>query len=462
MARVTPKVAVSVVFVCSMFISILDTTVVNVALPKMAESFGVPVGGIGAVVTGYLVSLAVVIPASGWLADRFGYRRVFLVALGFFTAASALCGLAQNEGQLIAFRVLQGAGGGMITPVGFALLLREYPPAERLRANQILMVPTALAPASGPVVGGLLADTVGWRWVFFVNVPIGLAALLFGLLTLPDHRGRRTGRFDFAGFVLAGAGFAGVMYALSEGSALGWGSPETLVPAAGGLVMLALLVRVESRKPDPMLRLTLYGDRLFRRTNSASVLSTAGFMGVLFLVPLTLQEGRGLSALQAGLCTFPEALGVMVGSRRMTGLYHRFGPRRLMAGSLALVAALIPVAGVVPVAVLPVVMFAIGYIMSHVFGTVTAAAFATISTEQTAQASALFNATRQLGAALGVAAAATAVALLSSAEAYPWAFAVAGGFSLLGALLALRIPDEDAASTMEAPAAKENAEPAAA
>ncbi|GAA2719036.1 DHA2 family efflux MFS transporter permease subunit [Actinocorallia aurantiaca] len=460
MAKVTPKVAVSVVFVSSMFISILDTTVVNVALPGIARSFGVPAGGIGAVVTGYLVSLAVVIPASGWLADRFGYRRIFLVALGFFTLASALCGLAQNEGQLIAFRVLQGLGGGMMTPVGFALLLREYPPAERLRANQILMVPTALAPACGPVVGGLLTDTVGWRWVFFVNVPIGLAAFLFGLLTLPDHRGRKTGRFDFAGFVLAGAGFSGVMYALSEGSILGWGSPGVLVPAVGGLVLLALLVRVESSRPDPMLRLSLYGDRLFRRTSSSSVLSTAGFMGVLFLVPFTLQEGREMSALQAGLCTFPEAIGVMIGSRRVTGLYRRLGPRRLMAGSLALVALLIPVAGMAPIPVLPVVMFAIGYVMAHVFGAVTAAAFATVSAELTAQASALFNAMRQLGAALGVAAAATVVALLARSGSYEWAFAAAGGFSLLGALLALRIPDEDAVSTMAAPEAGKSEEAA--
>ncbi|WP_106396794.1 DHA2 family efflux MFS transporter permease subunit [Actinocorallia populi] len=460
MTKVTPKVAVSVVFVCSMFLSILDTTIVNVALPRMAESFGVPVGGIGAIVTGYLVSLAVVIPASGWLADRFGYRKIFLVALAVFTLASALCGLAQNEGQLIAFRVLQGVGGGMMTPVGFAMLLREFPPAERLRANQVLMVPTALAPACGPVVGGLLVDTVGWRWVFYVNVPIGIGAFLFGLLTLPDHGGRSAGRFDLAGFVLAGAGFAGVMYALTEGSALGWTSPEILGAAAAGFVLLVLLVRVESRKAEPMVRFALYGDRLFRRTSSAAILSTAGFMGVLFLVPLTLQANRGLSALQAGLCVFPEALGVMLGSRFMDRLYSRLGPRRLMAGSLGLVALLIPLAGVVPLAVLPVVMFALGYVMSHVFGSVTAAAFATVPAESSAQASTLFNAQRQLGAALGVATAATCLTLLARSGDHRWAFAVTAVFSLVGALLALRIPDEDAAATMGAPASAKNTQPA--
>jgi len=461
MMKVSSKAAVSVVFVSSMFLSILDTTIVNVALPRIAESFDVPVGGIGAIVTGYLVSLAVVIPASGWLADRFGYRRILLVALAVFTLSSALCGLAQDEAQLVAFRVLQGVGGGMMTPVGFAMLLREFPPAERLRANQVLMVPTALAPACGPVVGGLLVDTVGWRWVFYVNLPIGLAAFVFGMLTLPRHEGSETGRFDLAGFVLAGAGFAAVMYALTEGATLGWGTPEILGAAAGGLVLLALLVRVETRKAEPMLRFGLYGDRLFRRTSSAAVLSTAGFLGVLFLVPLTLQANLDLGALQAGLCVFPEALGVMLGSRLMGRPYSRLGPRRLMAGALGLVAVLIPVAGLVPLPVLPAVMFVLGYAMAHVFGSVTAAAFATVPAEQSAQASTLFNAQRQLGAALGVAVAATSLTLLADAD-YRWAFGVTALFSLSGALLALRIPDEDAADTRDAPRNGRNPEPAAA
>ncbi|MEO5873651.1 MAG: DHA2 family efflux MFS transporter permease subunit [Streptosporangiaceae bacterium] len=461
--RVTPKIAVSVVFVAAMFVSIIDTTIVNVALPKIGESFGVPVTGIGAMVTGYLVSMAVVIPASGWLADRFGSRRIFLLALALFTIASALCGIAANEGQLIAFRVLQGVGGGMLTPVGMAMLLRVYPPAERLRANQILMIPTALAPASGPVLGGLMVDSVGWRWVFFINVPIGIIAFVFGAFTLPEHREPDAGRFDLAGFVLAGAGFSGLMYALSEGSSLGWGSARILTTGLGGLVLLVVLVVVELRITQPMINLRLYRDRLFRTINVASILSTGGFMGVLFLVPLYLQAAHGYSALSAGLFTFPEAVGVMIGSQLVPRIYRRVGPRRMMSTALVAVAVLIATIGLAPLATVPVLMFLLGYAMSHVFMPSQTAAFATISKALTGQASTLFSAQRQLGSAMAIAIVSTTLAILGvvrpgtglpDLSSYQAAFGVAGFLSFLGALLALRIPDSDAAPTMVAPTPK--------
>jgi len=461
--RVSPKIAVSVVFVAAMFVSIIDTTIVNVALPKIGEGFGVPVTGIGAMVTGYLVSMAVVIPASGWLADRFGSRRIFLLALALFTIASALCGIAANEGQLIAFRVLQGIGGGMLTPVGMAMLLRVFPPSERLRANQILMVPTALAPASGPVIGGLMVDSIGWRWVFFINVPIGILAFVFGVLTLPEHREPDAGRFDLAGFVLAGAGFSALMYALSEGSSLGWGSARILVTGVGGLVLLTALVIVELRIAEPMLNLRLYTDRLFRTINVASILSTGGFMGVLFLVPLYLQAAHGFSALHAGLFTFPEALGVMVGSQLVPRIYRKVGPRRMMATALIAVATMITTIGLAPLALVPILMFVLGYAMSHVFMPSQTAAFATISKALTGQASTLFSAQRQLGAAMAIAIVSTTLAVLGVVRpgtdlpdlgTYQVTFGVAGLLALAGAVLAMKIPDSDAASTMAVPAPK--------
>src|SRR5947209_1338788 len=223
-----PKIAVSVVFVLAMFMSIMDVTIVNVALPQLGRQFHVPAAHVDTVVVGFLVSLAVFIPASGWLGDRFGTKRVFLVALAIFTAASALCGLAQSLDQLVLFRVLQGVGGGMLAPVGMAMLFRTFPPEERVRASRILIVPTALAPASGPVLGGLLVTDLSWRWAFYVNVPIGVVGFIFGLLFLEETQQEDAGRFDLRGFLLSGAGLGTLMYAVSEGPAKGWSSPLIL------------------------------------------------------------------------------------------------------------------------------------------------------------------------------------------------------------------------------------------
>src|SRR5437667_8469023 len=186
--RLDPKISVSVVFVAGMFMSIMDSTIVNVALPSLARQLNVPSSAIDAVVVAYLVSLAVVMPASGWLGDRWGTKRIFLLALTLFTVSSALCGLAQSYEMLILFRVLQGAAGGALTPVGTAMLYRTFPPSQRVHVSRILLFATILAPAIGPVLGGLLVTQLSWRWVFYVNVPIGIVAFFFGFFYLPDHK----------------------------------------------------------------------------------------------------------------------------------------------------------------------------------------------------------------------------------------------------------------------------------
>lgn len=222
--RMNPKIAVGVVFVASLFMSIMDTTIVNVALPAIGRDFGTDPAGVGVINVGYLVSLAVFVPLSGWLGDRYGTRRVFLAALTLFTVASLLCGAAGSMTSLTLYRILQGAAGGLLTPVGMTMLFRAFPQEERMRATRVLMLPTAVAPAAGPVLGGWLVDGWSWHWVFIVNVPVGIAALVFGLLFLPDYRAERAGRFDAAGFLLSAAGFGAAMYALSEGASEGWGA----------------------------------------------------------------------------------------------------------------------------------------------------------------------------------------------------------------------------------------------
>src|SRR5947208_2584469 len=231
--QLDPKISVSIVFVAAMFMSIMDTTIVNVALPSLAHQLDVPSTSIDAVVVAYLVSLAVVMPASGWLGDRWGTKRIFLLALTLFTLSSALCGLASSYSMLIVFRVLQGAAGGALTLVGTAMLYRTFPPSQRVQVSRVLIIPTVLAPAVGPVLGGLLVTQLSWRWVFYVNVPIGIVACLFGLIFLYEHKEATPGRFDLAGFLLAGIGLARIMYRVSAGPSSGWPSLNICGGAVG-------------------------------------------------------------------------------------------------------------------------------------------------------------------------------------------------------------------------------------
>jgi EmrB/QacA subfamily drug resistance transporter len=364
----------------------------------------------------------------------------------------------------VAFRVLQGAGSGMMTPVGMAMLYRAFPPHERLRASSILTIPTAVAPALGPVLGGVLVTSLSWRWVFFVNLFIGIAAFTFGLLFLAEQRPDRPGRFDLAGFVLSGAGFAAVMYGVSQGSGLGWTHPQILASIAAGAVVLALLVRVELRAKAPLLRLRLLGNRLFRSTSIAMAVATAAFLGALFVIPLFFQLGLGLTALQSGLDTFPEALGVMLGAQLGSRiLYRRLGPRRLivvgligLAGDLALMAL---IGSRTELWWMRLLMLGMGLAMGQVVVSTQAATFATVSPADTGHASSLFSMSRQLGSAIGIALLATVFTAVGTTRtvaghvgpnlaAYHAAFLVAAFVAVLAVLPALTVEDADAVGTM--------------
>jgi EmrB/QacA subfamily drug resistance transporter len=462
--RVSEKVAVSVVFVAAMFMTIMDSTIVNTALPTIGRQFRVSPTAVDGISIAFLVSLAVFTPASGWLGDRFGGRNVLLSAIVLFTIASALCGLASSVGQLVAFRVLQGVGGGMMAPVGLAMLFRAFPPEERIRASSILVVPTAMAPALGPVLGGLFVTKLSWRWVFFVNLPLGVAVLLFGLVFLRKQITTVAGPFDARGFVLSGLGLGLFMYGLSEGSIAGWGSARVLLTLAAGVVLLVLMVRVELRRPDPMVALSLFSNRLFRSANAIMILASIAFLGMLYAVSLYYQDGRGLSALGSGLSTFPEAVGVIIGSQLASRvLYPRLGPRRHIA------LALIGVSVSIGLMALPgqhtslwwsrLLLLSTGFCMASVFVPTQTVAFATVSPADTGRGSTMFNAMRQLGAAIGVAVLTSAIVIVgprhsvaghleANLTAYRLAFIVAALTCLSGVPFALRISDREAAHTI--------------
>lgn len=457
---------VASVFVLGLFMDIMDTTIVNVALPTLGKEFG-SVDSIEWVVLGYLLSLAVWIPASGWIGDRFGTKRTFIFALFAFTLASALCGQANSMGELIAFRVLQGVGGGMLTPVGTAMLFRAFPPAERAKASTVLIIPTVLAPALGPILGGWLVTSVSWRWIFYVNLPLGILGLIFSALFLKEQKEPTAGRFDVPGFVLSGTGLALVLYALSEAPRAGWTSPQVIGTGIAGVAAFAALIVVELRVSQPMLDLRLYRERMFRNSNLVLTFSYGSFAAVLFLLPQMLQGPLGLTAFQSGLTTFPQAVGVMISSQIVGRLYPTVGPRRLIGfGLLGVALASAPLAFVESDTSLWFIrgtMFLRGIAMAFSFVPLQAASYANISPKDTGRASALFSTQRQVAAALGVAIISTmwisrttaltdgltgSAAIDGALAAFHDAFWLSIVIVVCGAVTAWFIRDEDAASTM--------------
>jgi EmrB/QacA subfamily drug resistance transporter len=463
--RIAYKWIVAVVYVSALFLDILDTTIVNVAIPALGRELHTE--NAEWVVLGYTLSLAVWIPTSGWLGDRFGTKRTFLFALMAFTLGSLLCGTAQNMSQLIAFRVIQGVGGGMLTPVGLAMLFRAFPPAERARAATIIMIPTLAAPALGPVLGGLIVTNISWRWIFLVNLPIGAVALWFGWRYLQEHRHPATGRFDIAGFVLSGAALALIVYTLSEGPNSGWTSPLVITCGVAGVVAAVLMTYVELRVPSPMLDLRLLHNRMFRQCNLVGLFSIASFLGVTFVMPLYLQLLRGMTPLASGLTTFPQAFGIMASSLIAGRLYKRIGPRRLMTGGF--LAAAVAIAFYTRLGLhtslwlIRALMFGRGLCMGFAFVPMQAASYATIDPSQNGRASSIFSTQRQVGVSIGVAIMASILAAHMSLSRSPradeigraltgvrWAFGIAVLLALIAALCAWFIRDEDAEATMVA------------
>jgi EmrB/QacA subfamily drug resistance transporter len=443
-----------------MFMNVMDTMIVNTALPGMARDFRVSVPSVQWVVTAYLMSIAVCVPASGWLGDRFGTKRIYLLAVTFFTTASLLCALSQNLPELVLTRVLQGLGGGMMMPVGMSMLYRAYPPARRIGVARLITRVMVLAPASAPIIGGSLVTYASWRWIFTINIPVGVGALVFGGIFLVEHREPRRGRFDVLGALLGAVGLGLLLYSIGSGPTLGWSSAEVLGTLVTSLVALVAFVRHELNRENPLLNLRLLGNRLFRRCCSLVGFSTTSFFGTLLFTSLYLQEGRGLSAINSGLSTFTEAVAIGFTSQIVAKLYPKVGPRRLLAGGyvgLAIVCALLSQAGMsTSLWDIRALIFALGASNAFIMLPIQATAFAQITPSETGHAAAIFNTLQRSLSSLGVAVLATVLVLGGGTAtvvrppiaAFHWVFAANVGFALIGMVMALRVSDADAAPAM--------------
>jgi EmrB/QacA subfamily drug resistance transporter len=406
-SRMETKWLIAIAFVLGLFMEILDMTVLNTALPAIGREFGVTQSTLQYALTGYLISLAIFIPASGWVADRFGSKWTFAFAIGVFTLASALAGASQSMEMLIAARVLQGVGGGMLTPVGTAMLFRAFPPDERAKASAVLSFPIMVAPALGPVLGGWLTDNASWRWIFYLNLPIGIVGFIFTLLFVPNHREPNIGRFDVPGFLLAGAGLAMLLVGLERTPTHGWSDTPTLALMVAGVVSLAVFVVVELITKEPLLDLRLLKDRNFAAGNAMLLVSTGALMGILFLTPLMLQQVMGLSATESGLVTLAQVIGMMVTMPLGARLYSLIGARPMMATGFGILAAATYAFSTLEMDsslwAYRALLFVVGVAMALIMVPSQTATFETISFGDTANASSLLSTMRQFASAAGVA-----------------------------------------------------------
>jgi EmrB/QacA subfamily drug resistance transporter len=436
----------------------IDMQIVNVALPTLSRTFDASLSDVQWTVIAYLLTLAVVIPASGWIGDRVGTKRTFLFALVLFTAASALCGLADNLPELIAARALQGVGGGMLTPTGTAMLYRAYGPDQRAKVARTLILPILIGPAAAPILGGVLTQTLSWRWVFLINVPVGIVMVMFAYLYLPEHRPSPNGRLDIRGMLLSGLGLSALLYAISEGPVVGWAAPQILLSGIGGIALLWAFVHVALRSRDPILRVRLLREPLLRATNTVFVLTTGVFLASLYLTPIFLQDVLHQSPIQSGTTTFVEAIGVGVAAQTVGRLYPRLGPRVLAgSGAIALavyMALFLLVAPGVNIWLVRGLMFFGGVGNAGSFLSIQTSMFTHISNEDTGHASAIYNTVRQSSIALDIAVLTTVVSAAggSTLAAFHAAYLVGAILVAIGAVLAWTLISTDSArATMGGP-----------
>lgn len=311
------------------FVVVLNMTIVNVALPRIIQVFQATVDQGQLVLTAYMLALAVFMPATGFLADRLGTKRAYLSSVALFTVFTALCGLAPTIDVLIAFRVLQGIGGAMIMPLGMAILFQVSPPRERGAVMGMFGLPVLVAPMVGPVIGGYLVDAVGWRPIFLLGMPVGVAAVLYGMAILRETPRKHEARFDWAGFVLGGVGFSAALAALSRAPADGWFAPHLVALWLVAAAALACWIVIELTDEHPLLDLRVLADRTYLLANVVVCLLMLMMFGSQLLLPLFLQNVRGLSPLDTGLLLAPEAMATAIMMPIAGRLLDKLGPRPL-------------------------------------------------------------------------------------------------------------------------------------
>ncbi|HEX8405610.1 MAG TPA: DHA2 family efflux MFS transporter permease subunit [Duganella sp.] len=392
----------------ALFMEQLDSTIVNTAIPSMAASLQVTPLSLKAVVTSYILSLAVAIPISGWMADRFGTRRVFMSAVAIFTLASVLCGLAVNSPMLVAARLLQGLGAAMMMPVGRLAIIRTFPKSELLAAMNFVIIPALIGPLLGPTVGGLIVHWLTWRDIFFVNVPVGLAAIFLAHRYMPDYRGDGQRPLDLIGLVLFGTGVALLSWLLEV-----FGEHKLDPTSAAVLLFIAcsLLAAYVWHAQDakyPLLRLALFKIRTFRVSVVGGFITRIGVGGLPFLLPLLYQLGLGLPAWQSGLLMMPSAAAAMGMKFISVRVLAKFGYRQVLTVNTVLIGLTIGMFSFVhqgtPLYVIVMISLCLGFFNSLQFSSMNSIAYADVENTDSSMASTIASSMQQLSVSFGLAA----------------------------------------------------------
>jgi EmrB/QacA subfamily drug resistance transporter len=391
------------------FMESLDTTILNTGVPTIAAALHVAPLSMKSVLASYTLSLAVFIPISGWMADRFGTRRVFASAIGIFTLGSFLCGISSNIHWLVAFRILQGCGGAMMVPVGRLTMVRTFAKSELIRAMSFVAIPGLIGPMLGPVAGGLIVGYLHWRFIFFVNIPIGLVGLYMIYRHLPDYREEHTHPLDTVGLILFGSGVALLSYVLEVFGEHRLDAREVVGLLAISLVLLAGYGIHSTRTQYPLLRLALFRIRTFRAAVSGSFLTRLGIGGIPFIFPLLYQVGLGFTPVQSGLLMMPQALAAMSLKLTMPRILARFGYRAVLVSNTLIIGLWITLFATfgkdTPIWLIVLIIFCYGFLTSLQYTSMNTLVYAETTEEQASSASTIASTMQQMSMSFGVASA---------------------------------------------------------
>jgi EmrB/QacA subfamily drug resistance transporter len=443
----------------ALFMENLDTTILNTAVPTIANALGVAALSMKAALTSYMLSLAVFIPISGWIADRFGTRRVFFSAIGLFSIGSALCGMSVNMPMLVASRVIQGCGGALMVPVGRIAMVRTFPKSQLLRAWSFVAIPALIGPFLGPLAGGFIVDYLQWRMIFYVNLPMGALGLYLTWLHMPDYRAPRTDPLDIAGLLLFSSGIAILSYVLEV-----FGENSLTVRTEISLLLISALLLwgygLHTRKEKfPLLRLRLFGIRTFRASILGGFVTRIGIGGMPFLLPLLYQVGLGYTAVQSGLLVMPQTLSAIALRPFIPRILDALGYRRVLLSNTILMGAMIMLFMFIgpgtPVGVIVMLAFCFGMFSTLQYTSMNTLLFADLAEDDESSGSTISSTAQQMSMSFGVAAASlTTVILLGSrhpgAGQMVWgihrAFIVLGIFTIASSLIFNELKPNDGES----------------